>query len=76
MRLFVHWRVSRISLKTGIFIVIFGGIEIADGCYIGANAVVNRSVLEPNSVILGVPGKVVKHDTRYWWEYNGMEREK
>lgn len=27
--------------------VIFGDIEIADGCYIGANAVVLKSVTEP-----------------------------
>ena len=135
LRFFVHWRLSRISVMTGIHIppgvcdkgltlrhfgsivvnsstrigrnccihnnvnigankggkiapkigdnvyigpgaVLFGEIEIADGCYIGANAVVNKSVLEPNSVILGVPGKVVKKDTTCWWEYNGMQREK
>jgi len=38
---------------------IFGGIEIADGCAIGANAVVNKSFLEPGSVIAGVPARKI-----------------
>lgn len=56
--------------------VIFGDIEIANGCYIGANAVVNKSVLEPDSVVVGVPGKVVKHDAVCWWEKNRMNRKR
>ena len=55
--------------------VIFGEIEIADGCYIGANAVVNKSFIEPNSVIVGVPAKVIKNDPVHWWEKNGLTRE-
>ncbi len=39
---------------------IFGGIEIADGCKIGANAVVNRSCTEQGKTIVGVPAKVVR----------------
>lgn len=54
--------------------VIYGEIEIADGCYIGANAVVNKSVMEPNSVIAGIPAKVIKQDPIRWWEKNGLER--
>lgn len=54
--------------------VIFGEIRIADGCYIGANAVVNKSFLEPNSVIVGVPAKVIKQDPIHWWEKNGLRR--
>ena len=54
--------------------VIFGDITIADGCYIGANAVVNKSFLEPNSVIVGVPAKVIKYDLVHWWEKNGLSR--
>lgn len=38
---------------------IFGEITIADGCAIGANAVVNKSFLEPNSVIAGVPARKI-----------------
>ena len=55
--------------------VIFGEIEIADGCYIGANAVVNKSILEPHSVVAGVPGKVLKTDPVTWWEKNGLKRD-
>lgn len=38
---------------------LFGKIYIADGCAIGANAVVNRSFSEPNQSIAGIPTKVV-----------------
>lgn len=38
---------------------IFGQIEIANGIAIGANAVVNRSFLEPNVSIAGVPAKKI-----------------
>lgn len=54
--------------------VIFGDISIADGCYIGANAVVNKSVDEPNSVIVGVPAKIIKTDSIHWWEKNKLIR--
>ena len=38
---------------------LFGDIEIADGCVIGANAVVNKSFLEQNKILAGVPAKVI-----------------
>ena len=38
---------------------IFGGIQIADGIAIGANSVVNKSYLEPNTGIAGVPAKKI-----------------
>jgi serine O-acetyltransferase len=38
---------------------IFGEITIADGIAIGANSVVNKSFLEPNITIAGVPAKKV-----------------
>jgi serine O-acetyltransferase len=34
---------------------LYGDIVIADGCAIGANAVVNKSFPIPNSVIIGIP---------------------
>lgn len=40
---------------------IFGGIEIADGIAIGANAVVNKSFTEPNISIAGVPAKKINN---------------
>ena len=38
---------------------ILGGITIGEGSVIGANAVVTKSV-EANSLVLGIPGRVVK----------------
>ena len=38
---------------------LFGKIYIADGCAIGANAVVTKYFLEPNMIIAGVPAKVI-----------------
>jgi serine O-acetyltransferase len=52
---------------------IFGEITIADNCYIGANALVNKSFLEPFSVIVGSPAKVVKIESRVWWEKNRLK---
>ena len=56
--------------------VIYGDIIIADGCYIGANAVVNKSFCDVNSIIAGVPAKIVGNDDVCWWEKNGLERVK
>ena len=36
---------------------IFGLVVIADGCKIGANAVVNKSCEQKNSVLVGVPAQ-------------------
>ena len=55
--------------------VIYGDISIADGCYIGANAVVNKSFVEPNSIIAGVPAKVIGQEDTKWWEKNRLKRE-
>ncbi len=49
---------------------IFGEITIADNCYIGANAVVNKSVQTPYSVIVGSPAKVVRIEEQVWWQKN------
>lgn len=39
---------------------IFGEIIIADGCRIGANAVVNRSCQEEGALLVGVPARIKK----------------
>lgn len=36
---------------------IFGKIQIADGCKVGANAVVNKSFLVKKSILVGVPAQ-------------------
>ena len=41
---------------------IFGPITIANGVKIGANAVVNKSILEENVSVAGVPAKIVKRN--------------
>ena len=50
--------------------IIFGDIEIADNVSIGANATVNKSAFQPNSVVAGTPAKVVKTDVESW---NGVK---
>ena len=52
---------------------IFGEITIADNCYIGANAVVNKSVLVPYSVIVGSPAYSVRIENQVWWQKNRLE---
>lgn len=42
-------------VDVGVGAVIIGGIHVADGCVIGANAVVNKSFLNSNKVIVGIP---------------------
>lgn len=48
------------DVNIGVGAKIIGGIEIADGCVIGAGAVVVESVFEPNSIVVGIPGRAVK----------------
>ena len=47
------------NVWTGPGAKLFGKIHIADGCAIGANAVVNRSFNEPNKSVAGIPAKIV-----------------
>ncbi len=39
---------------------IYGDIEIADDCIIGANSVVTKSCLERGAILAGIPAKVIK----------------
>lgn len=48
------------NVDIGIGAVILGGVKIANGCKIGANAVVINSCLEEGAILVGVPA-VVKH---------------
>ena len=47
---------------------IIGNIYIADDCVIGANAVVTKSIMEPKSIVAGIPAKVIGKKTKnYCW---------
>lgn len=48
------------NVDIGYGAVVIGDITIADSITIGANAVVNRSFLEPGITIAGVPAKRIK----------------
>ena len=48
------------NVEIGAGANIIGNITIADGCEIGANSVVTKSILEPNSIVVGVPGRIVE----------------
>lgn len=48
------------NVEIGVGTVLIGKIIIADGIKIGANSVVNKSFLEPNITIAGVPAKKIK----------------
>lgn len=52
------------EVDLGYGAVIIGNVEIADGVKIGANALVNQSVLEPGCTVAGVPAKIVKYASR------------
>lgn len=48
------------GVEIGYGAAIIGNVVIADGCIIGANAVVTKSFPEPGTVIAGVPAKALK----------------
>ena len=48
------------NVDIGYGATIIGNIELADNIVVGANSLVNKSFLEPNIVIAGVPAKKIK----------------
>lgn len=46
------------GVDLGVGAVIIGGVHIADGCRIGANAVVTKDFPEENQLIIGIPARV------------------
>lgn len=60
----------------GIGAVVLGNTQIADGVAVGANAVVNKSVLEPNIAVAGVPAKKVSNNGTAAWNKNASSAEK
>lgn len=59
-----HINTSPIKIGNNVWIganaIILPGVEIADGCIIGAGAVVTKSFLEKNCIIAGNPAKVIR----------------
>ena len=51
----------------GVGAVLLGEIEIAKGIAVGANAVVNKSFLEEEIAIAGVPAKKISNNGRSSW---------
>ncbi len=53
--------------------ILFGDIEIGNDNTIGANSTVNKSFVEVNVVIAGIPAKVVKTNYNNWLNFNNLK---
>lgn len=55
---------GKVQLGDGVFVgigaTISNGVTIAAGCVIGAGTLVLQDITEENSIVVGVPGKVIK----------------
>lgn len=58
------------NIVVGVGATILGNTHIADGVAIGANAVVNRDVLEPDIAVAGVPAKKISNNGNKNWGNN------
>ena len=55
------------DIVVGLGSVILGGVTLADGIAVGANAVVNKSFPEPDITVAGAPArKIADHGARAW----------
>jgi len=62
----VHGATIEDNCIIGIHATILNGAVIGKGSIIGANALVtSNTVIPPHSLVIGVPGKVVKQDESY-----------
>ena len=55
------------NIVVGYGAVILGNTHVANGVAIGANAVVNKDVLEENIAVAGVPAKKISNNGRGSW---------
>jgi len=61
------------NIYIGPGVKIFGNIEIANNIAIGANSVVNKSFLEPNITIAGIPARKISGQGSIGLLINGSE---
>jgi carbonic anhydrase/acetyltransferase-like protein (isoleucine patch superfamily) len=62
----VHGATINDDCLIGIHSTILNGAKIGKGSIIGANALVTANMLIPeNSLVVGIPGKIVKHDKEF-----------
>ena len=59
------------DIIVGVGATILGGVYIADGIAIGANAVVNKTFLEENIAVAGIPAKKVSESGSLRWNQKG-----
>ncbi len=62
------------NVIVGFGAVILGGITLADGIAVGANAVVNKEFSEPDITIAGVPARKISGHGRNSWNKGTRER--
>ena len=57
------------NVVVGVGATVVGDVTIADGIAIGANALVNKSFLEQNIAIAGVPARKISDNGRDKWQH-------
>ena len=62
------------NVIVGFGAVILGGIHLADGIAVGANAVVNKDFLEPDITIAGIPARKISDGGRGKWNKGLRDR--
>lgn len=55
------------NIVIGVGATVLGGITLADGIAVGANALVNKSFLESDIAIAGVPAKKISNNGKKNW---------
>lgn len=58
----------------GVGAVVLGGVSIANYTAIGANAVVNKDVIEENIAVAGVPAKKISNNGSKEWNKDNKEK--
>lgn len=62
----VHGAIIEDDCLIGMNVTILNGAKLGRGSVIGANALVKNNMDVPeNSLVLGIPGKIVKHDEKF-----------